>query len=143
GVGADTRHTGSNAAEMGTPPLAFAWSAALATQALNPVAYEAGRVFASARYSGSPKYMWALNATTGATPWSYNFGNVNNVGQPTVSNGRIFIGQNNQTPGTFLWSFNAATGALNWASPVGAQWEFYWSPIVVGNSVYMNGGYYG
>jgi hypothetical protein len=143
-VGGDLRHSGANGAETGTPPLTFAWNAALSAATLAPVAYEGGLVFVTARtYFTASTFLWALNATTGAVAWSHDFGNVNNVGQPSVWQGRVLVGQNNSTPGTFLWSFNASTGALNWSSPVSSQWEYYWSPIVAGNAVYMDGGYYG
>jgi hypothetical protein len=144
GVGGDVRHSGYNAAETGTTPLTFAWNAGLSTAALAPVAYEGGRVFATAQtYFAASTLLWALDATTGSTQWTHDFGDVHNVGQPAVYQGRVLVGQNDSSPGTFLWSFNAANGALNWASPVGSQWEYYWSPIVAGNAVYMNGGYYG
>jgi hypothetical protein len=143
-VGSDARHSGHNPSETGVPPLAFAWNAANGSTALNPVAYENGLVFVTnTDYFVSTTALKALNASTGATEWSYAFGSVFRVGQPSVSNGRVFVGQCEHTPGTFLWSFNASTGAVRWASPVSAQWERYWAPIVVGGSVYMNGGYYG
>jgi hypothetical protein len=137
-LGGDVRHSGANNAETGTPPLTFAWNAGLSTVPLSPPAYEGGLAFVTAA-----RILWAVNATTGAVSWSKDFGSVNNVGQPSVWQGRVLVGQNNHTPGTFLWSFNASTGALNWSSPVGAQWEYYWTPIVAGNAVYMNGGYFG
>jgi large repetitive protein len=137
-VGSDARHSGYNAAETGVPPLTFAWNSAHGSNALHPSVYEGGYVFVT-----NPTILYAVNATTGVTQWSYNFGSVFQVGQPAVSNGAVYVGQCNHSPGTYLWSFNAATGVPRWSSPVGAQWETYWAPIVVGNSVYMNGGYYG
>jgi large repetitive protein len=137
-VGSDVRHSGYNAAETGVPPLTFAWNSAHGSAALKPVAYEGGMVFVTGTTT-----LYAVNASTGITQWSKNFGSVFSVGQPSVFNGAVYVGQCNHSPGTFLWSFNAATGAQRWTAPVGAQWENYWAPIVVGNSVYMNGGYYG
>lgn len=145
-VGCDIRRGGFNSAENGTPPLSAAWNVALAgsTIELNPVAYADGTVFATARtYFGGSTYLRALNAQNGAEFWKYDFGDVFAVGQPTVAGGRVYVGQCDHTPGTFLWSFDAGTGALAWASPVSAQWERYWAPAVVGDGVYMNGGYYG
>ncbi len=143
-VGSDARHTGYNATETGVPPLISAWNVALSTGALRPVVCEGGRVFASVdTYFSTPTLLTALDSSDGSTLWAHDFGDVFGVGQPSVSEGRVFVGQCDHTPGTFLWSFNAVTGALNWASPVSAQWETYWAPIVAGSSVYMNGGYYG
>lgn len=143
-MGGDARHTGFNSAESGTPPLAASWSVALSAAALQPVVVENGRVFATSdlRFVATNP-VWALDAQTGNQLWTYNFGNVNQVGYPAVSGNLAYVPQNNQSPGTYLWAFNVSTGAVAWASPISSQWETYWSPVVSNGSVWTNGGYYG
>jgi outer membrane protein assembly factor BamB len=144
--GFDVRHSGYNPSETGIPPLTFAWSAALGTGALNPVVYEAGRVLITpyAVNSGNT-FLTALNASTGAPLWAHDFTSIFSIGQPAVSAGRVYLQTSNNSiaPGSNAWSIDAATGSVIWSTPIGSQWEHFWSPIIVANSMYSNGGYYG
>jgi hypothetical protein len=143
-LGGNERHTGYNQAETGVPPLTASWSANLTSAGLQPVVVENGRVFVTSnmRFQDTNP-VWALDAGSGGLLWSYNFGNVNAVGFPAVSGSRVYVPQNNQTPGTYLWAFDAGSGSVAWQAPMLSQWELYWSPIVVNDSVWTNGGYYG
>ena len=42
-----------------------------------------------------------------------------------------------------LYAFNAASGTVAFAQPYGNQWSRYFAPVVVGETVFMAGGYYG
>src|SRR5581483_8934722 len=78
------------------------------------------------------------------TLWSHDFGNLFEVGQPTVSGGHVYIAQCNNTPGTFMYSFNASTSTQLWSATLTAQWEHYWAPLVAPNGRnYIDGGEYG
>jgi hypothetical protein len=144
--GFDNRHSGYNPYESGVPPLTFGWSAALGTGALNPVVYEAGRVFITpyAVNSGNT-FVTALNASTGAPLWAHDFTSIFSIGQPAVSAGSVYVQTSNNSiaPASNAWSLDASTGGVTWTTPIGSQWEHFWSPIVVANTLYSNGGYYG
>jgi outer membrane protein assembly factor BamB len=143
-LGYGPEHSGYNPEELGQPPLTPAWSVSLGAAPVQPVVVEGGRVFATIVTGFSPlNELTALDANDGSVDWTYNFGNVFSVGQPAVVDGKVYVQQCNHSPGTFLWSFAAEDGALLWSAPFSAQWEHYWSPTVVGDRVYMNGGYYG
>ncbi|HVE42756.1 MAG TPA: PQQ-binding-like beta-propeller repeat protein [Planctomycetota bacterium] len=144
--GMDARHGGSNPFETGQPPLTFAWSTSLGSGALNPVVYEAGRVFVTPyQLYATPAAVTALDASTGASLWSHNFGSIFSVGQPAVSGGSVLLQTSNNSiaPASNAWSLDAAGGTVNWSTAIGSQWENFWAPIVVGNTIYSNGGYYG
>jgi hypothetical protein len=105
---------------------------------------EDGRVFLTANgYFQMETPLLALSVSDGSVLWSYNFGSVFGVGHPSAVGGKVFVQNCNHTPGTKLWIFDAASGNPLLSAPFGAQWENYWSPLVVGNNVYINGGYYG
>lgn len=136
-LGCDERHSGFNPGETGRPPLSLAWVAAGAAGASPPV-IEGGRVFAT----GGTR-VHALEAASGAEIWSYNFGGVFGVGWPAVSGGAVYVATSNHSGDTWLRQLDRSTGSVDFKVPFGSQWENYWSPIVVGNAVYLNGGYYG
>jgi hypothetical protein len=145
-MGFDNRHGGYNPSETGVPPLTFAWSAALGNNVLNPVVYEAGRVFATPYYvNPGNTFLTALNAQTGATLWAHDFTSIFAIGQPTASTGEVFLQTSNNSisPGSNAWCLDAASGSVTWSTAIGSQWEHYWSPIVVANTVYSDGGGYG
>ncbi len=146
-AGGDILHSGYNAAETGGPPAAPAapaWSVALGGSSLHPVVVKDGRVFVTAEtYFTASTWLWALDVGTGAPLWSKDFGDIFRVGHPAVFNDKVYVQQCDNSPGTFLWCFNASTGNLVFSQPFGAQWETYWAPIVVGGTVYANGGSYG
>lgn len=144
--GFDVGHSGYNPYETGIPPLTPSWSAALGTLALNPVVYESGRVFVTP-YQVNPgnTYLTALNASNGAPLWNHNFTSIFAIGQPTVSSGTVYLQTSNNSiaPASNAWSIDAATGNVNWSTPIGSQWEHFWSPIIVSNTMYSDGGTYG
>lgn len=136
-LGGDAGHSGFNPGELGTPPLSKAWEVVGAGGGSPPV-IEGGRVL-----SIGAKRLYAIEASTGAEIWSYNFGTPFGVGWPAVSGGDVFVATSNNYGDTWLRRFDRATGALGFKVPFGSQWERYWSPIVVDGSVYLNGGSYG
>lgn len=145
--GADGQHSGKNPDELGVPPMIDSWSTHISPTAttLSPAVVDNGVAYVS--YGGgfgptSP--LVAVNVADGSPVWTYNFGAVDSVGQPTVTDGVVYIQTNHGTSGdSFLWSIDAASGSVNWAAPFGSQWERFWAPLVVGTSVYVDGGTYG
>jgi hypothetical protein len=42
-----------------------------------------------------------------------------------------------------LWALDATAGTVAWAAAFNSQWEHFWAPLVVGSSVFIDGGEYG
>ena len=152
--GFDAQHSGYNALETGKPPAmgSTPWSVTVSgpqTQggaALHPAASDGARAFVtpdSSFATSSP--LLAVALADGKTLWSHDFGNVENVGHPSVVGGTVYVQTNKGTTGnaTDLWALDASTGNLLWAAPYGSQWERFWAPLVVGSTVYVDGGEYG
>ena len=151
-LGGDVHHSGFNANETGTPPLSPAWTAPLAVNAsmassggLWPVVSDGTRVYVAENgYFDAMTRMWALDPSNGHTLWQYNFGNVSDLGQPTVDGGYVYVAQVNNTPGTYMYSFVASTGKPLWSLPINAQWDHLWAPLVTpAGYLYFDGGTYG
>ncbi len=151
-LGGDVHHSGFNANETGTPPLSPAWTTPLAVNAsmassggLWPVVSDGTRVYVAENgYFDAMTRMWALDPSNGHTLWQYNFGNVSDLGQPTVDRGHVYVAQVNNTPGTYMYSFVASTGKPLWSLPINAQWDHLWAPLVTpAGYLYFDGGSYG
>jgi outer membrane protein assembly factor BamB len=132
-----------NTAEKGGVPLGLAWSAAVTSMtSLSPAVVANGRVAVS-----DVRHVYVLDAKSGSLIWSHDWSTnpsfYGAVGNPALAGDKLFVGSVNNSPGTFFWCFDAATGNSIWSAPMGAQWENYWAPIVVGNAVFTDGGEYG
>jgi outer membrane protein assembly factor BamB len=137
-LGGDAGHSGLNPGETGVPPLVQAWVAPGAGGSGPPVV-EGGRVL-----SLGGAWLYAHEASNGAELWKYNFGQVlGGIGWPAVSGGKAYVATSNNSGDTWLREFDRATGAVGFKVAFGSQWEHYWSPIVVGTTVYADGGSYG
>jgi hypothetical protein len=145
-LGYDMQRTGVSP-ERGGPPARTAWSAVVGTAPLNPVVVERGRVVVTARtrHQGVGPVK-ALRARDAEELWSYDFGNVADVGQPTLVDGRVYVQHQRGTdiPDVpALFSLDVASGDVLWRAPFSAQWAHYWAPAVSADAVYVNGGSYG
>lgn len=109
---------------------------------LSPAVASNGRVFVATESYFGIEMLIALDAASGQTLWSNNFGGIHGVHQPAVGNGRVYVTTSGQND-SFLYAFDAATGTRAFRSPYGNQWERYYAPIVTADAVYMAGGYYG
>lgn len=140
----DVAHSGVNPNEQGKPPLTKAWSRALGA-GLFPPALSGGRLFVTGRtYFANVAPVSVLNVSDGSDLWNYNFGSVFSVGHPSVFGGALYLANGKGTTGNpYLWSFDAASGTVNWSAVLSAQWEQYWAPIRVADTVYTNSGYFG
>jgi len=143
-LGADIHHSGFNADETGTPPLVPAWAVALTNAALWPAVTDGSTIYVTAEtYFQGSTLLSALSPTDGKVIWSYDFGDIFGIGQPTVDAGHVYVARCNNTPGSFMYAFVAATGKVFWTEPVTAQWEHYWAPLVIGPRMYFDAGEYG
>ena len=145
--GYDERHAGENTAETDVPPAIDSWSKAINTNAsaLGPAAIEDGRAFVTyGTYFNAVAPVTAVDVSDGSALWTYNFGQVEAVGYPSVVGGTVYVQTNHGTMGdSYLWALDAASGSVTWAATFGSQWEHFWPPLVVGSRVYVDGGTYG
>jgi len=109
---------------------------------LSPAVTSNGRVFVATETYFGTQVLVGLDAATGQSLWTQNFGPINGVHQPAVGNGRVYVTTSGQGD-SFLYAFDAGTGARAFRSPYGNQWERYYAPIVTPDAVYLAGGYYG
>jgi hypothetical protein len=141
------RRRSTAAAETGTPPAIDSWSTTVIVTggALSPVTVENGRAFvtyATGFTATSP--LVALDVSDGSVLWTYNFGEVESVGHPSVVGGTVYVQTNHGTSGdSYLWALDAGSGSVTWAAPFDSQWEHFWAPLVVGSTVFVDGGEYG
>jgi outer membrane protein assembly factor BamB len=141
--GFDVQHRGVNAGEQALPRH-LTWSRAVADVELNPVVVERGRVVVSAHTNfedTGPVSVLAVD--TGETLWSYDFGPVADVGQPSVVDGSIYVQHArglDRPVNAMLYRLDAASGDVLWSSLIYAQWEHYWAPAVGSTAVFVDGG---
>ena len=136
-------HTGFVVATV--DPLVFRelWvTSPLGAGALNPVTAGDGNVMVSTVAYFGKQLLAVLDASTGVAKWSYDFGGIHSVDPPAYDNGTVYV----QTGGhgdSFLWGFDANTGVIRFRSAYENQWSTYYAPVIVGQTVYFAGGYYG
>lgn len=139
-----------NASHTGFVPASFTatafnrrWNAAVGLDgALNEVAIDNGKVFAT---RGSRFGAWALVALdehSGKEAWVVDLGTLHRVNAPAAANGKVYVTSTGHQD-TFFWVFDQATGALLAKTSMSSQWETYMAPTVFGDSVYTNSGSYG
>lgn len=87
-------------------------------------------------------YLYALNESTGAIEWQYNFGVLSRVNDPSVTDGRVFVASSGHSD-TFMWSFDVDAGTFKYKTAFESQWERYLAPTVKNGYLYTNGGYFG
>jgi hypothetical protein len=144
--GFDTGHSGFNNADKGIPPAIDQWERVVSSGVpLSPAVVDAGRLYLTSKGRlASDDPIVALSVADGSPLWKYNFGSVDSVGHPCVAGGSVYVETNHGIMGSsYLWSFDAAAGSVRWSAAFDSQWETFWAPIVVGGTVYMDGGEYG
>ena len=127
---------------LGGATFVAAWSTNFGI-ALNQVAVGGGKVYATpVTYFGST-YLVALDATTGQLAWRHDFATAFSINPPTFDSNSVYVQRGDAGSDTQLWRINAADGSVTWSAPFGAQWERYYAPTVVGDGIWVDGGYYG
>jgi len=108
---------------------------------LHPVTAGDGNVFVSTNTYFGKQLLAVLDASTGAIKWSYDFGNIHSVHPPAYNNGRVYVTTGGHSD-SYLWCFEANSGSIYFRSVYGNQWSRYFAPTIVGDAVFMAGGYY-
>jgi len=143
-IGGDVHHSGYNVNETGGPPTALAWQVPLAQNDLWPVVSDGTTVYASAQTNfANSTLLSALSASDGHSIWSYDFGYVFGVGQPTIDGSHVYIARCYNASGTSMFNFSGSSMFL-WSASFAAQFERFWAPLVAPNGrIYFDGGMYG
>jgi uncharacterized repeat protein (TIGR01451 family) len=142
-LGNGPRHTGYYPSSLGTNLFTPFWTNTY-TGTINQVAAANGMVFLTMS-SGVPYIfmMAALDAQSGRQLWRDDFTPGNSISAPTFDNGHLYFQRNNNDSDTQLRCIEAATGAVLWTVPYGGQWDWSLAPLVTGDGVWIDGGYYG
>jgi hypothetical protein len=143
-LGGDGAHSGYLPGETGSPPPSTvpAWSYDVRGSA-SPAVIEGGRVYVtSSAEFGHNNSVFAFEASNGALLWQYDLGAIFAAGWPAVSGGKVYVATSSNLGDTFLYELSR-DGERNWCVGFDSQWDHYWSPLVVGSFIYINGGSYG
>lgn len=119
------------------------WSVAF-DQQINQVAVGDGRIFVTPVTRFANSYLAALNLDTGVEEWRHIFAQAYSVNPPTFSEGSVYVQRGNDYSDTQLYRLSANDGSIVWQAPhEEQQWERYLAPTVVGDRVWISGGYFG
>jgi kumamolisin len=126
----------------------LAWAANIPSgiDALQPVVVAKGLVYVSNSPYFSAANLTALNATTGAQVWQYNFPDCYPLDPPTYYKGHVYAETGLVTSGgtSSIYSLNAATGAFNWMLAYPTQGVGYYGPTINQSAgIWVGGGEYG
>lgn len=138
----NARHSGYVPITMDAGVFRELWVATPAPNVpLNPVTAGDGYVFATTNaYFGTQK-LFTLDVRNGTVVWSHDFGPIHGVHPPAYSSGTIYLTTSGHED-SYLYAFDATNGTPRFRSAYGNQWSRYYAPVVIGNGVYMAGGYY-
>jgi hypothetical protein len=110
--------------------------------ALNPVTAGPGEIFVSTQTYFGTQRAAAFDLATGSEKWTKDFGAIHGVHPPAYGGGTVYLTTSGHSD-SFLWAFDAVTGTQRFKSPYENQWSLFYAPVVVGQRVFMAGGYYG
>jgi hypothetical protein len=140
---ANARHTGYVPATIDPVSFVESWSATpVPGTGLNPLTVADGRVYASTNAYFGKQVLAVLDASTGGIQWTYDFGAIHSVDPPTYANGSVYVATGGHED-SFIWAFNVSDGSTRFRTPYGNQWSRWFAPVVIGDSLFMAGGYYG
>ena len=140
---ADSRHTGFLPVTPTPARFRPLWQRNFGVP-LNPVTAGDNKVFCTpVTYFGANSPLEAIDASSGATLWSMNFGSVFSVNPPSYSYSNVYVQTVNNGGDTWLHCFDGATGERLFRSAHGAQWERYFAPTIQDGKVFVDGGTYG
>jgi len=136
-------HTGYVPATLDPVVFSPAWeSTVVSAVPLNPVTIGGGRIYVSTNAYFGVQQLHVLDAASGAQQWSYDFGGIHSVDPPAYDSGTVYVATGGHED-SFLWAFDAATGTQRFRTAYENQWSRWYAPVVVGQTLYMAGGYYG
>ncbi len=133
-------HTGAISSEHLTPPLRLRWTVDFGWPVSYPLIAD-GKVFVTVKNVPitSGTMLYALDATNGATIWSFNLGGFSFWGAACYENGNVFA----LNGSGLLRSFDGATGNLNWSVQLPGQSSFSAPPTVLDGVIYVSGAGFG
>lgn len=131
----NTTHTGSISVENLTPPLTQRWVVNFGRPISYPIIAD-GKVFVTVKNSSTHgTRLFALNATNGATLWSFALGGTFWWSAACYENGRVFA----LNWDGVLRAFDGATGNLIWSIQLPGQFAFDSAPTVHEGVIYTAG----
>ena len=131
----NTTHTGSISVENLTPPLSKRWTVNFGRPISYPLIAD-GKVFVTVKNSvGHGTRLYALNATNGATLWSFSLGGTFWWSAACYENGRVFA----LNWDGVLRAFDGATGNPIWSVQLPGQFAFDSAPTVHQGVIYTAG----
>ncbi len=143
----DASHTGYIPITIAPGTFRQKWERTIGTYDLNPVTVSYGKIFVSGKTYFNNFGLYALDATTGNTLWSKQFGEVFSVNPPSFAYGNVYIqtgkGIGSTADAPYLRAYKADTGELVFRKEFAAQWERYYAPTIYDGTIYINGGYNG
>lgn len=140
----DASHSGHVPIGLDPSKITLRWEKAVGDgKPLNPVAVGDGKLFVSTIGYFNDAGLYVYDAETSAELWRVKYGSVYSVNPPAYDDGIVYIQTGNHGGNTFLRAYAAGTGALVFQAAHSAQWERYFTPTIVDDTVYIDGGYYG
>lgn len=140
---ANSRHTGYVPATIDPVSFVELWSATpVPGTGLNPITVADGRVYASTNAYFGKQILTVLDANTGGIQWTHDFGAIHSVDPPTYANGSVYVATGGHED-SFIWAFNVSDGSTRFRTAYGNQWSRWFAPVVIGDTLFMAGGYYG
>jgi outer membrane protein assembly factor BamB len=144
----NAQHTGY--VPMSTKPSTFQvkWTKKLpVTGGLNIAATGGGNAYVSNTVWFATGYLFALSLVDGSVRWSHEYtsptyGGIPIMNAPAYHNGMAYVSTGGHEDAA-LWGYDATTGVQAFRAQISAQWETYYAPTPLTNTLYMNGGSYG
>ncbi|RFP20465.1 hypothetical protein D0T25_14470 [Duganella sp. BJB488] len=86
----------------------------------------------------------ALKEQDATQAWVHDFADLSyaTTNPPGYANGKVYLSAGSQQS-TAMFGFDAMSGTQLFKTPTSSQWEHYLAPVVLGGSVYSEGGTYG
>ena len=103
----------------------------------NPPTIGGGRLFLSTL--ATQQRLIALDAATGASLWTRDFGSIYGITQPTYDGGSVYAATGGQQD-TYMYALNEADGTIRFQSPFVSNAERWRAPVVAGSSIVTPGG---
>ncbi len=93
-------------------------------------------------YFGAQQQLHVLDAVTGGKLWSHGFGSIHSVDPPAYADGSVYVATGGHED-SYIWAFDATAGTERFHTAYENQWSRWYAPVIVGQTLYMAGGYYG
>lgn len=119
------------------------WTASVAPGVkLTPATAGDSALFVSTETIIGSQKTFALETRTGQVRWERDFGTIRGVHPPAYADGRVWVTTSGHSD-SFLHGLDSRSGTVLAQAPYWNQWSRYFAPTIVGNSIFMAGGYHG